>query len=425
MRKVYSFIFTFLILLYSVVPVVSAAEIEQGYTNLLDYSTANNSGSNTVTLNEAIVYYALPVSTTICEVDILFTVNSGTVPSGIQAGMNGMVNLTRVNVSGNLYRAYGSITNGIPLSELAIKFSGHSTPTSITFLRVNISAFALEAYPTTGFFSVNTDVDGNSPYQYMENANTPVTYNWGGGTNNSWSHAFKSYVYLQNWTKYDYMDVILLVQALSIDSISVTQGSTVLPFTVSYLNADGDAWEFYWPDDGDPATPEQSLNIREFAISVRVDLRNCDRQSSKYPCIEIHGQYASNNIYNYVTLKSVSGFIELETDSGIMFFINRIGAWFQELFNVFRGDTSKGDQFQEDVQTGLDNIKDSQEVFDSVEKPDLEDLGSNDFDAVGEYDGDAIIYYLFVTVFRAPILGDCFIFLTFAALFGFILYGRR
>lgn len=107
-----------------------------------------------------------------------------------------------------------------------------------------------------------------------------------------------------DWKMYDYMDFVIFLHVDHISMISAICGDVTLPFSVSYI---------------------ERSSTQAYLVSVRVDLRGINRDTSELPHVTIGGM-AEFNVYNAIILASCSGFVLLND-------INPLFYYFKDLKN--------------------------------------------------------------------------------------------
>ena len=321
-----------------VVP-ASAAE-NDNFINVLDYSPANDSGTNYVIADNSATInftYSIPVGP-VRYLDMIIQTVNGPLSS---ISVNGTA-LTVLEIKTNFYRVYGSIT----------------LSSNLAFSATQLKASTFKSFSTgeTGFFALKY-ADQMLPFLYMDNADSPATHYFHEVDTSADPLEFNYtvYAYPSYWKKYDIIDFYFKVRTSSVDSVAVHFDGIYIPFTLSYFDTESLQW---LPDNiygGDAPlfftwlTSED--DFIEFMISI--DVSNLDRTSSVTPQIAINGKYNQAHVNQYITLQSVVGTVINDSRDSDSY-------WFMQLYNVidtFRAYTLHYfRELQTSVSTGFTNI---------------------------------------------------------------------
>lgn len=297
MKRIISLCCVCCILFMSLAVPVRADDISNDFLfPVLDFSTANNSGKNFVYVaDQSDVSFSLSRDMSVYYVEILFN-SFYNINSIIATVGTGSSSLSIIKVSDSLYRAYGNL-RGKSDSRILFTFDSDSGAW-IEFYSVNVSTVAALDYTTTLNGVINYD---NSSISYVKDpsvstpANAVISYS---GDFNSTDFVTELIPY--EWKKYDFIDIQLMIDTQSIDSISCIMGQLNVPFSVSLVN-------------------NSNLATSHF-ISIRVDLRGLDRTSSDYPMIVITGNLNFDDLSLFAIL-NVSGLVSYSDTNSVLFFL--------------------------------------------------------------------------------------------------------
>lgn len=291
----------------------SAATGEIMY-DLLDYSTMNDSGSNYVKFTQSsLVSYAVTDPVIFRYIDMTISMVGAVSDVYVGNSSTNMHQLTAEQISGSLYRVYGSIPS-MTFSKFWIKFESGSDSTSwYTIHSLKVCNVVSNIVPTIAryvvqdAYGVNTDITMSSPDE------EPMVYFR--VIEGGYLEEYVSWVYLPDWKRFDYIDVMVHINAADVTSLTVKQGDLFLEHDVSFIcdNDDVDSW--YW-------------------ISVRVDLSSCDRNSTALPFITLSGHYYTPDEYSYFVLQSVQGIVSFPEPSPLLAFWTNLKSFFSSNFNT-------------------------------------------------------------------------------------------
>lgn len=445
---------------------VKAAEVNNGWVNLLDYGTANSSGSNLIYYEDAggslSVMYPFPDYINVVYVDMLFRSNSSN-PTISYKGSP--LTVVKVGNDGyNLFRAYGRT----PSYGRHFTFSvGYSDGTWVDFIKIAVSTTEPNGTDIEAYCQIQaTDFDQTIHYvptdeinHRMINATQDYADTW-----------FTSYIWTNDWKKYDYIDFQLMFHVHAITSISAVMGSTNVPVEVSYL-------------EGAP------IEGNAYYVTMRMDVSQLDRSINDYPMIIVFGRLDAGKI-NSVDFVNCSGSVDSASISPMALYFQNLNTWIRkqtadlsavfsglgesisdnfanlrswirehtdsikdwmteqtsdigkyfdslelgieswiqnqtrELTEVFRGDDHAGDDFQQDVADKDQELEDMADVMDSVTKPNIGNIDVSVDTYVRPADVNTLTAPLMVFL-TGDIFGPIAIMSILMATVGYVLYGKR
>lgn len=343
-----------LVLLVSSVAVpAKATTISSNNDNLVDLLDFNfitgsmSGGSNIISSSGSSNQYSvdLPYVSYVSYVDILFECDRS--PSSVKYQYT--QDLTVVNVSGNIYRAFGHVTtpslSNAATSFIAVNFPSSTSGSRIKFLswRVNLTRSVVSPVPTicSGRVSVGSD---KTSFVMSDPNDTRIVYmnqRYEGITDE-----FSAFLYPDEWTKFDYIDFQLYCHASSIDSIQVTQDNNVsIPFELNYISS---AVE---PNNQDASVDDIHAKALYYYISVRIFLDTLDR-TGEYPCISITGSFPS---LGFIQVESVTGYIYQENMSQLQLFWYKLSAKLDSIFGSNDNSADNALITQEEINVSVNN----------------------------------------------------------------------
>lgn len=302
-----------ILLLPSLVAVPASADSSSN--NFMDLMHYIDAGVITVTSAKPSIELSLPKYSVVYYVDILFSCNGSFTSLSVSKDSQTR-DLTIISLGSGIYRAYGNIS-GNGSSSLVLNFGVTST-IWVEFVYFDCALFRTDSFNDIGRLNVNY-WNGSSD-RYMDNPNSPLYCYLGypGVIDNSFSWDYAAGVYIENWRKYDFIDVQLLIDSASVSSISCSIDRTFCPFEVSYIG-DVELWQYH--------PFEQNGNIYDFAygeesylyVNLRVDLRGVVRTLDSDLGIMFSGQYSKDD--SFICLYSVTGLISSETSELSLFWL--------------------------------------------------------------------------------------------------------
>ena len=301
----------------------SAATGEIMY-DLLDYSTLNDSGSNYVKFTQSsLVSYDVTEPVIFRYIDMTISMVGALSDVYVGNSSSNMHQLTAEQISGSLYRVYGSIPSMTFYDKFWIKFDSGSDSTSwYTIHSLKVCNVVSNTVPTIGRFVVsdyygrNSDITMSSPDEEPDVYFRPLE-----GTIISGDYV--SWVYLSDWKRFDYIDVQLYINAADVTSLSVEQGDLFLEHDVSFIGDNDEITSWTW-------------------IVVRVDLSSCDRNSANAPVITLSGHYFLEIETSHVRLQSIRGIVTIPEPSPLLSFWTNLKSFLSTNFNTLFSKIDEG-----------------------------------------------------------------------------------
>lgn len=274
-----------------------AAEVDSEYNmvDVLDYSTLNASGSNLINIPKDTSFYIdLPQYGNIYYIDAVLTIEPA-----IRTSFTVSVNLdgakyqgTAVNIKDSIYR-------------LTITINGRGTD-RISFTIADLWA---DGRSYINFYSLNVSY---TPYVFVDDVPFSATYNQDGKDlftltypDNKTGYAagtsdvntnYVLYCFLDSWSSFDRIDILLDIYVNSIESVSVVFNGGTLPLSYDYIASS--------PGYGD-----------HYIMSFSVDLSDIPKDIDDVPMITISGICNSTSIVTSsitaVSLLSSVGYVSV------------------------------------------------------------------------------------------------------------------
>lgn len=289
---------------------VTADSVDPTFIELLDYGFSSESGSNTQPFGGGSVLnftYSLPDRYTVQYVDVVFTYTKSDFPSvDLYTGSTFRSSLSVVNVSGNVFRAYGSFVSFFAAS-LKLVFTASSTNSN----RITIESFKVGR---SDFSHVELDAycdiaaDGFTDTIHYVPTDT-VNHRMFEGTTDYLNVGFNLYIYCNEWKRFDYLDFLLYLEIDSISAISCVYGGSSVPITVNYIDND-------------------SMVVGTYTVSIRMDLTGLDRSIDDYPMIMVSGNVAQQKI-NLISMLGCVGHVNFSSVDPDTYWHSKIVSSFQ------------------------------------------------------------------------------------------------
>lgn len=345
MIRITSLISSLVILVCCMVSPASASSISEDsqWFQVLDYTSVNSSGNFFSYDNSVSLQLSLPSAMHVADIDMLI---SASFPFSVSLSWydNETYPLTVTYLGDELYRVRGNGSQK-DYSYLTLNFTS-SGVNYLELLSVRFSSVRTSSFEDSAFFTVN-----NGSYSNYT-PGSDVYYYWDSIDNPTGDRQFSSFIYLNNFVKYDYADVHFMVCASSIDSISCYLDDESIPFEVSYLASDGDSWYEY-------EYGELTADVRKFDICIRLDFSQLDPDLTGSPCIELRGLTPYDYADCFVRLMEYTGYVIVGDINPLFYFFKDLKIFLSDLFRDTFGSNDGGAsdaiQTQEQINANINN----------------------------------------------------------------------
>lgn len=441
----------FFIVLFAV-PVSAAEANDNNFVNVLDYSSFDSDGDNFFSVNgtkEMIV--SLPAYDYVRYVDLLVLTSGGSFDVTAGVGTYAQESLTVEQINNNYYRVYGEMTfrRG---SEIKFIF----TTTSLRYLEILQFRYASElanSFDIEAYCQINTG-DYNSTIHYVP-TDTINNRSWVSDTDIENSF-YQLFFWVEDWRKYDYIDVQLFLDVASIQSISGSMGGDNIDLDVSWIG--GQQWDsnMYFVTIGIDCTQfNRSIDDDPMVvIEGNVKYQTTNGVAVSNVCGKIFRNQLNNLAAYFSKLESwiqnqtsslissfnsnfsnLSSWIQAQTDSIESAFtslnskidtkFSNLNTWIKNqttaIVDAINGDTSPGEQFQDELSSRNEELEEMSVIMDSVPKPDIDNISFDiQVDNSIQYLSSSLGY-----IMSSSIFSNLFIMCFILALAAYILYGKR
>lgn len=411
MRKVLIAFFILSCLAFS----VSAAEMnDNDFVNVLDYTTFDTDGNNVISISSGDNTFnvPLPFSGYTRYVDLLILTNLSNFSVSAAVNDTSLSTLTVESISTNYFRVYGNIPfrRG---DSMKFVFNSSSSGTievlQFRYASARSNTFDIEAYCTinTGDYSSTIHYVPTDDINHRQWTNDTELIN----------AFYQLYLWVEDWRKYDYIDIQLFLDVASIQSISGMFGNDNIDLDISYVS--GEQWDSNY-----------------YYVTIGIDCTQFVRTTDDDPQVLIFGNVKFNEA-NSVNFVNCSGKVFRSEPDSITFWFSSLNAtidsnfanlrsWIQAqttaIVNAINGDQTSGDQFKEDVEQRDEELENMAAIMESVPKPDVDDL---DFDIAVDYSTLTPLTFTINSVLNNNYIGQIFLMAFILALAAYILYGKR
>lgn len=237
------------------------------------------------------------------------------------------------------------------------------------------------------------------------------------------------------WSNYDFIDVQVHMDVSHITSVSAALGDLSIPIVTSYISS-------------------SAFDGQDYYLTIRMDLRGIEFTAAADPVVTVCGM-TSWEYQSYISLTACSG-VRIVNDPNLSFFeilldavhdfhtnmanwfdlqIASMGKWFNDLESSFdasiqkvvdaiNGDQTAGEEFGSAVETQASKLEEMGQVFDSVERPEVENVQMSVDAYLSPADLHSATAGLSAAISSGPLL-SVFMMALIMATVGYILYGKR
>lgn len=389
----------------------SAAEIDNdSWLNVLDYSTANDTGSNMFVIENGggERTWNLPKRLDMYMVDVVFTdvmVYGGAV-SGVSVHIEGRTYpLTIEWINNKLARAYGAF-QGTGGSAIGLQFAC-SSPQYIEVLQLNVCSAPAEHFATTCYGTVTFN-GGSHEFVKDSSVSTPAY------TDVYYSGDYEKCQYsvillLKDWRKYDFIDVQLTAVCWNITSVAANFGGINLDLVTSDIVA-------------------TNVIANQYLVHMRVDVRGIDRTSTGYVAIQIDGNLLNDGGDNFFMINAASGYVLLQDINPLYYYFEGVkgtlNTGFDRVVEALSPESDVASGYKETAKQQGAQLDDITSAIGSTSKPDAAQLN---FDMAGFVSTDAINLAStpIAALFQNEYIFTIFMMAITLAIVGYVLFGKR
>lgn len=392
---------------------VSADELYNPWTDLMDLTTVNGSGTN---------YFAFNKSTTInidagyesvvSYIDMVWFCGYGA-PDSIYLWRNNSsstrlpLTIKRLGTS-NFYRVYGNV-GGYTLRNLKFDitsntaYSGTSSYRSYEIRSCRIAG-SIATYNLSMSYSAFPEPDS----QYSKNVwfDPVVDLEYGMPI----PYTFE--ITPDDWALYDYLDIFISTQAATIDSVSVHHNGRAIPFTTSDHGTSYAGQTSQGTYDG--------VILPDSFMMLHVDLTTIQHSSNVTPTIIITG-FINNGQPASIGWDSAIGYIRDAERGGVLHWFNQAKEFLTSLFSPSDPDA---EDFGSSMESQAGDLQDAIDEMDQVTKPDVDDLDIS-LDEYMDDDGMAPVNGVLTAIFSNDIIVTMLIITLTCAFASYALFGKR
>lgn len=410
-RRFLSFLVA-LVVLCSCMAATAHADTDDNWTQVLSYSTVNNSGSNYFVVNKsATIILDLPARTYGVWVDMLVNTSDMDINTVYSIWQGSYTKLTASKIADGLYRVFGRLSYH---TYTQLKFQFNCTGTGYyELLSCKISAISqtiLYADADMDIWYMSWNGDTQEQNHYLLEQSSSITLGEGGAGD---SCTWQSRVNIYDWENYDSITVWGSVDQASVHSVRASLGNEVLPTTINWI--DIETGEYY--TDPNVKYPEV---YGKYLYAITIDTSTINRaQDQSALLLYMTGKYW-DNVGMIMSFQYATGALEVaDTESATWW--NRFTTFMTGLFSP---DDSMADDFQNEAEQQGSEMDELNQQMQEVTKPPVEDI-EIDIDDYLSPDDLASVTGEFAQITGDETVITMLMMSLTVALVAYILYGKR
>lgn len=401
-RKLLALAFALLLLFSAVAPAYAADD--DNWTQVLSYSSVNNSGSNYFVVNKsAIITLDLPQRTYGVWIDMLVSTSDMDIKSVYSIWQGSSTALTVKKVDEGLHRVYGRLSYHT-YTQLQLGFNCAGTG---YYELLSCRICSLTADGTTA----NATVELVTSQYNLTGGLTQILMVPGNINNRITDDSYQAVISVKDATKYDKLTVYGSVNYASINSIRATYGGLALEYTVNFIDVEAEG-HFY--GDGYDVTM-----FGKYIYAINIDLSQINRSQEQYCLVYISGDFDQLCGMEF-NCQTATGYVNI-ADTADATWWNRFTTFMTDLFSP---DDSASEDYQDEAGQQRDELDDMNEQLDNVTKPAVDGIQMDVNDYIDGGDSQALAGALAALTGNNLLISMMCITLTIA-LVGYVLYGKR
>ena len=411
-RKLFALLVALVVTVGAVVP-AHADEIYNPWTDILDLTTVNNSGTNyfafnkTTTINIDAGYESI-----VSYIDMVWYCGYGA-PDSVylwrsnNASQRIALTIKRIG-SSNFYRIYGNVA-GYTMRNFKFDIVSNTAYSGTTAYRsyevrscriagtiatYNLNMSYNASPKPDGLYSRNFDYEPVVDLEY----GIPVPYTME--------------ITPTDWALYDYLDIFIATQGATIDSVAVHHNGRAIPY---FTTEHGTSYAGQTTQDN-----YTGVILPDSYMMLHIDLTTIQHSSSVAPTIIITG-FINNGQYANIGWDSAIGYVRDAERGGVLHWFNQAKEFLTGLFNP---DSSGADDFQDSAQEQGNELDYLNEQLNAVTKPSVDDIHT-DVNAYLDPVAAAQTAVAFQGLANNSLVTTMMLITLTSALVGYILFGKR
>lgn len=431
MRKIYSLIICFALLLACIPVQASAAEDEYELQkiNVLDYGFPNGLSANYAFLDSSNNYtavYNLPFQYPIIFVDIIFESSNEFTSVGVRGSFGAVEYLDYVFLDNGLHRCTGELSRYFASGNIGFTVLS-AAGSGVTIHRFDLYTYTNQGVGDLGEMNItpNDDTSVSPNYWYRQSApGSPITQNFyyfSEAENYLECSALFSSV---NWRNFDYIDFFFSLDVANIQSISayiLTSDGVrkFIPFDISYLDSGVIDKNEFIESGSTYAVPSYS----KYDISMRLYIpRETVLDGSLYICVSSKYHSAGSR----ASIQSVNGYYYLNVPDPELVKMDQMIAAIRESLSSSDEDNAAAEDFAENMISQKEQMASNQQTLNNVSKPSADDLGMMVApDAVLDVDGMTALVSIINPITDSKIVLGILTLSATLALVSYVFFGKK
>ncbi|MBE6922889.1 MAG: hypothetical protein E7465_06885 [Ruminococcaceae bacterium] len=406
MKRILSLALICFVLAFSLAVPAFATEIDNyDSINLLDYFNPGmkytDPGRNSVTLT-------FPGYLKYEYLDFVVQAPSG-LSSVYQVYYGGEYELTVIPIGEHCYRIYGGIAyEGRSVEIIFVTPQSSESTQWLSFLSCFVYKAKLLRFDTEAYCEIaSAEFNGTIHYIPTDEINHRIF----SSTSDFQDTYFITYIWTDDWRKYDYIDFQLMYECFDITSVTAVMGSVNVPLVVSYIDG-------------------TNIDNNTFYVSMRMDVTGLDRGSADYPMIILMGRLNTGGT-NSIDFANCSGYVKQAFFDPLFYYFydlkNELRSWMNTYTNrivdALNGNSTSGNEFKNDTSGLISDLGDITASMDSVVRPNF--VGMDITAGIDISSASYLMSSFFNQVAGVPWISQIILLSGIMGLIAYILYGKE
>lgn len=332
-----------------------SADDDDNWTQVLSYSTVNNSGSNYFVVNKtATVFLELPKRTYAVWIDMLVSTSDMDLQSVSSIWSGTATALTCKKVDSGLFRVYGRLSYHT-YTQLTLQFNcaGIGYYELLSCRICSLTADGSVAQAGVVLTSSRETLQGGTAQILTIGADADLTAE---------SLSYEAVITVKDAVKYDTLTIYGSVNYATINSIRATYQGIALEYSVNFIDVEsaGAIWENSGYEVG---------MFGKYIYAINIDLSQINRSSEAYCLVYLGGDFNSLVGMEF-NCQSAMGYVQVPDTSDASWW-TRFTTFMTGLFSPYDPDAH---DFGSSMESQAGQIQDAVDEMDQVTKPDVDDL---------------------------------------------------
>lgn len=382
-----------------------SADADDNWTQVLSYSTVNNSGSNYFVVNQSsTVFLELPSRTYAVWIDMLVSTSDMDLQSVSSIWNGSATALTCKKVETGLFRVYGRLSYHT-YTQLSLQFkcagTGYYELLSCRICSLSADGSAAQA-----------QVVLTSSWESLQGGTAQILTIGADPDLNAEMLSYEAVITVKDAVKYDSLTIYGSVNYASINSIRATYQGIALEYSVNFIDVESEG--AFWVEPGYEVSA-----FGKYIYAINIDLSQINRSNEAYCLVYLGGDFNSLVGMEF-NCQSAMGYVQVADTSDATWW-TRFTKFMTSLFSPADSDA---EDFGSSMESQAGAMQDAVDEMDQVTKPDVEDLDIS-LDEYIDGDGMAPVNGVLTAIFSHDVVVTMLIITLTCAFASYALFGKR